>query len=218
MRAFAVLIFFVAQAGIANAETYYTDIGDSRINLEVPDGYCALTGETENESALMDAMAAATEDGSTFEIAFTDCVGLGEWNQGQQPSVDEIGYIASANVARFAGFTGTQDDFNRSMYEKFSQMPESELGRMMGDTTGRSQAISRSYLGYDSSATYFGVMQKMSFGQDLEKPFAGVYSMITIQGKFLVLFFWGGYSGDAGQIDELLESVKWFSGLQHQVN
>ena len=102
----------------------------------------------------------------------------------------------------------------------------------MGGSTGRTQAIldrmemdvqieqavSLGYLGYDSSAIYFGVMQKMSFGEGTEKTIAGVYSMITIQGKFLVLYLWGDYSGDAGQIDELLETVKWFSGLQHQVN
>jgi len=232
MRLFAVVFAILALAGAAHAETYYTDIGDSRINMEVPDGYCALTGENENESTLMEMMDAATADGATFELAFADCVELGEWSQGQRPSVDKIAYIASADEARFAGFTGDQDDFNRGMDAKFSQMPESELGRLMGDSTGRSQAIldrmeldvqleqtvSLGYLGYDSSATYFGVMQKMSFGEGTEKTIAGVYSMITIQGKFLVLYLWGDYSGDAGQIDELLETVKWFSGLQHQVN
>ena len=232
MRLFTVIVFVLAQAGAANAETYYTDIGDRRVNLEVPEGYCALTGEDENENRLMEILDAATADGATFQIAFAECGELAEWRQGQRETVDRVGYIASASVTRFAGFSGNQDDLNRGMQEKFSQMPESELGRMMNGSPERAQAIldrleidvqiestaSLGYLGYDSSGTYFGVIQKVSTDQNFEKTIAGVYSMITIQDRFLLLYFWGDYSGDVAQIDELLETVKWFSSLQHAVN
>jgi hypothetical protein len=90
MRLFAVLVFLATQAGAANAETYYTDIGDRRVNLEVPEGYCVLTGADENENMLMEFMAAATAEAATFQLAFADCVQLQEWKQGSQTGIDNF--------------------------------------------------------------------------------------------------------------------------------
>jgi hypothetical protein len=115
------------------------------------------------------------------------------------------------------------------MEQKFSQTPDSEFGKLLAENSERAQSIIDELdmgvqieqtisLGYDSAGTYFGLIQKVSNDQGLEKTIAGIYSMITVQNRFLFFYLWDVYSGDVDEIDELLETTKWFSNLQHEVN
>lgn len=232
MRLFAVIIFILAQAGAAHAETYYTDIGDRRVNLEVPDGYCALMGEDENESRLMDLIAGAIEGVATFEIAFADCGQLRDWKAGRRVSIEKIGYIASGTGYDEADFPSDQTEFNLEIKKKFSQIPESEFGQTLAEGAVRAQSkidemelgvrvgqtISLGYLGHDSSGSYIGVLQKVSNDQGLEATMAVISSMLVVQNRLLIFYLAEVYSGDVREIERLLEKTKQFSSLQHQVN
>lgn len=236
MRAFAVifltLTLALTLAGAARGETFVTDVGGREVFMEVPDGYCALMGEDEYEARVMDFLAASMEDVATFEIVFADCGELEAWKQGRRMGLGRFGYIASGSGYDQAGFPTSQADLNRGMKERFSQMSESEFGQLMAQGSDRVQAmldemeldarigqpVSLGYLGHDSSGIYIGLLQKANFGRGIDATMAVISSIILVQDRILLFYLADGYSGDAGEIDELLEAAKQISSLQHDVN
>lgn len=234
MRAFAVifLTLTLTLAGAARGETFFTDIGGREVFMEVPDGYCALMGEDEAEARLMDFLAASMEDVATFEIVFAECDRLGAWKQGRRVGLGRFGYIASGSGYDQAGFPRSQAELNRGMKEGFSRMSGAEFGRLLAEDGARVQAmldemeldarigqpVSLGYLGQDSGGIYTGLLQKVSFGRGGDVTMAVISSIILVQDRILLFYLADGYSGDAGEIDELLEAAKRISSLQHDVN
>lgn len=232
MRAFAVIIFLLAQVGTANSETYYTDIGGRTINLEVPEGYCALTGADENENMLLEYLTNANAGVNVLHIAFVDCRQLQEWKQGTRENIESFGYMLSPSGAGLTEFPGDQDDLNSGLESTLSQMGDSDFAQLLAAASDQAQTalddmtlgarieqtIPLGYFGYDSYGSYVGLIQKLSTAQGAQKTMLGMYSTIAVQNRLLFFYLWNGYSGDVGEVDDLLELTREYSSWQHEVN
>jgi hypothetical protein len=232
MRTFAVIVFLFAQVGAAHSETYYTDIGGRTVNLQVPDDYCVLTGADESENMLLEFLAAANAGVNTLHIAFAECTQLQEWKQGARENLDSFGYMLSPSRPGLAEFPGDQGVLNSGLEPTLSQMGDSEFGQMLGAGTGQAQAaldklelgvqiqqtIPLGYFGYDDYGSYVGLIQKLSTAQGTQKTMLGMYSTMVVHNRLLFFYLWDAYSGDVGEVDELLELTREYSSWQHEVN
>lgn len=232
MRMFAIIVFLLAQVGAAHSETYSTEVGGNTIFLEVPDGYCVLTGADENENRLLEYLATANAGVNTLHVAFADCLQLQEWKQGTRENIDKFGFMLSPSGPNLAAFPGDQDDLNSGLEQTLSQMANTDFGQLLGDSTGQAQAaldelelgvqieqtIPLGYFGYDSYGSYVGLIQKLSTAQGTHKTMLGMYSTMTVQNRLLFFYLWDVYSGDVGEVDDLLELTREYSSYQHEVN
>lgn len=229
MRVFAIMVFMLAQAGAATAETYSSDVGGREVYMEVPDGQCVLTGADPNEAMVLEFLDTASAGVNFVLMAFADCRQLQDWKQGRRATLDEFGYIATpAAMPEVPG----QNDLNAVLDQQFSQMPESEFGRLLGLTDGRAQAkldelaigaqlhqtIPLGYFGFDSNGSYMGLIQKLSTDRVAEKTMITMFSSIAVNNRILLLYLVDSYAGNVAQVDEMLKRIKTYSRWQHEVN
>ncbi len=234
MRIFTFAIALAAAPlAIANAqETYYADVNGVTVNVHVPEGYCALTGETEGETVLMDSLSSVNEGVNEVLISFAACGQLQDWRQGATPSIEKYGFIATPVAANLTHFPGDQDDLNAGLDLVLSNQFGKIMDQAMKQGEGRAQSIldelesgarieetrPLGYFGYDSYGIYAGIMQRISGDQGVNVTTVGMYSTIAVQNCLLYFYLWDAYSGDANQVDELLELTQLFSRNQHDVN
>lgn len=229
MRLFAIIVFMLAQAGAANAETYVSEIGGREIYMEVPDEQCVLGGADQNEAMLLEILDTANAGLNAVLMAFANCVELQQWKQGRRESLDEFGYIATpAEVAEIPG----QNAYNAVLHREFSEMPEAEFGRLLGLTDGRAQAkldelvigaqihqtIPLGYFGFDDYGTYMGLIQRMSSARVGEKTLISMFASIVVNNRVLNLYLVDAYAGNVVQVDKMLKRIKTYSRWQHEVN
>lgn len=223
----------VVPLAIANAqETYYADVSGVTVSVHVPEGYCALTGETEAETMLMDFLSEANAGVNEVLISFADCRQLQDWRQGTRPTIEHHGFIATPIAANLTEFPGNQDDLNVGLDPVLSNQFGKIMDQAIAQGSGRAQAIldelesgvrieetaPLGYFGYDSYGIYAGMMQKFSSDQGMQLTVLGMYSTIAVQNRLLYFYLWDTYRGDASQVDELLELTQLYSRNQHEVN
>jgi hypothetical protein len=223
----------VAPLAASNAqETYYADVNGVTVNVHVPEGYCALTGETEDESMLMDYISQANAGVNDVLISFADCGQLQDWRQNARAAIDNYGFIATPVAANLTQFPGDQDDLNAGLDPVLSNQFGKIMDQAIAQGSGRAQSIldelesgvrieetaPLGYFGYDSYGIYAGMMQKFSSDQGMQLTVIGIYSTIAVQNRLLYFYLWDTYRGDANQVDELLELTQLYSRNQHEVN
>lgn len=232
MLALAIALAVAPLAAAVAQETYYADVNGVSVNVHVPEGYCALTGETEAETMLMDFLSNANAGVNEVLISFADCGQLQDWRQGARPSIENYGFIATPTAANLTHFPGNQDDLNAGMDPVLSNQFGKIMDQAMKQGEGRAQAIldemesgvrieettPLGYFGYDSYGIYAGIMQRISGGQGMQVTIIGMYSTIAVQNRLLYFYLWDTYHGDANQVDELLELTQLYSRNQHEVN
>jgi len=201
----------------APAAAVEVNVGQTKLELLAPKGFCPLERSVPIDSGLIDIMQQAVQGRNEVLAAFAECGRLKAWRAGEaEDAGDVFSYVVSLKVKDVTASVKTHVSSSCALLRKQGAAFVKGAGEFNADRIKDIKALAGKVelngmqmygvLHEDDTGCYFGTMQKYKFDTGVETTFS-VKTITVIKGK-LIFTEHEDFFKDAAVIKRLLTTTR----------
>lgn len=202
-------LFFalLAPPQYAAADTAEVVIGGRSAQVELPNGYCAMSELKPSDARLIGFLRTANKGTNTVRLTFADCSQLQLWRTGELETLDDYGYISTPDKLENTPVNMKLPAFVELMSKSLNGagMKDFERGVEEGTDRAKEQLPQIEFnelqnLGIifeDNRAVYLGIIQKLRTEGGAEKVVLGSAANTMLNNRVAHIYLYTTFSDDA---------------------
>ncbi len=195
----------IPQAAVADAVEVV--IGGQSAQIELPDGYCAMSAFDSADARLIRFLIAVNRGINTVHLAFAECAQLAAWRLGSDVVLFDYGYVATPINLESTPVNMTRPDYVEAIAQSFNAQGVSRLERGLAEGEERVRELvpdleigATQHLGIiseDDNALYLGLVQKLKTGTDASVVVLGSFANTTLNNRATTMYLYTEFSDKA---------------------
>jgi hypothetical protein len=197
------------------------DVGNAKISVPTPPGYCPLDRSLPQDQRLGKALDELLAGQNRLLAFFAECEQFSDWRIGKRQFLDDYVEVQTPLAGMSSEVSGSAIDVvKRSCAEARTQSLDLVEEKALGDritsvmkTVKQNEVKLLGVVAEEPNACFEALLQKLSIGDGVEKVQIVVYGTSVVKGKFVYHYRFGLYDGQPSVARLLGEEKKYVAAF-----